>query len=299
MQAWYTASPDSFLALHAATNMNELKDGLNSVLVRALSLQSFTLYSNYFDDGHAFRVLHHQIGPGRPLPWPVRRSLSPASVFLRNHVGVSIYDLTSLEPDRESLEASPYYRDVMTVEGWGALLSVCVWEGGEPSMILTVRKPACEGDFTRDECSWIRALQPQFDVAARRVRGAESVSRSLECARRLLEQVHGSAVSLAPDGTVVLRADREEDLSGREQAVANLVARGLTNEEIAAQLCRSVNTVKSHVASALRKLGLARRIDLARRWPLMVAARDYAPRKERELGGRRESSGRRDLNRRV
>lgn len=276
MHAWYTASPDSFLALHSTINMAELGDNLHSVLMRALSLHSFTLYSNYFDSGREFRVLHHQILPGRPLPWPVRRSLSPAPVFLRNHVGVSLYDLASLEPDRDCLEASPYYRDVMTVEGWGALLSVCAWKGGEPSTILTVRKALGDGEFTSDEIAWMQTLQPHFEVATRRIVDVEATNRSFEGARRLLEPLQGRVAlrghARAPDpkrpneGALDLRQSYAL-LSSREQLVANLVAAGLTNEDIAVELSRSINTVKSHVASTLRKLGLPRRIDLVRRWP--------------------------------
>jgi len=50
-------------------------------------------------------------------------------------------------------------------------------------------------------------------------------------------------------------------LTGREQEVLQLVAAGLTNAEIAAELRLSPNTVKEHASSMFRKLGARNRAD--------------------------------------
>ncbi|MBI4305994.1 MAG: response regulator transcription factor [Chloroflexi bacterium] len=59
-------------------------------------------------------------------------------------------------------------------------------------------------------------------------------------------------------------ADREAALlSDREREVLVLVARGLTNKEIASQLFITENTARNHVSRILEKLGLSRRSEAA------------------------------------
>ena len=52
-------------------------------------------------------------------------------------------------------------------------------------------------------------------------------------------------------------------LTYREHEIATMVARGITNGEIADQLVLSERTVEMHVSNALHKLGLTTRTELA------------------------------------
>ncbi|CAM3187708.1 response regulator transcription factor [Nocardioides dubius] len=60
---------------------------------------------------------------------------------------------------------------------------------------------------------------------------------------------------------------REAGLGARESEVLALIARGLSNQEIALALYLSVNSVKTHIRNAYRKIGAQRRSQ-AVRWAL-------------------------------
>ena len=70
--------------------------------------------------------------------------------------------------------------------------------------------------------------------------------------RRLIERFAGTAPTTPPPALV--------DLTPRELEVLRLVARGLSNAEIAAELVLSEHTAKTHVAHILDKLDLRDRV---------------------------------------
>ena len=73
---------------------------------------------------------------------------------------------------------------------------------------------------------------------------------------------------------------KQNPLSARETEVAVLVARGLTNREIAARLFLSERTIESHVRAMLTKLGVRSRTDIAT-WAVTAAWTQAAARSDR------------------
>ncbi|GAB1824145.1 response regulator transcription factor [Herbidospora sp. RD11066] len=91
----------------------------------------------------------------------------------------------------------------------------------------------------------------------------------------LIEAVRAAAAGdalVSPSVTVRLLAhlarprqpvSTPESLTDRELDVVRLVARGRTNQEVAAELFVSLSTVKTHMASVQSKLGLRNRVEVA------------------------------------
>jgi len=96
----------------------------------------------------------------------------------------------------------------------------------------------------------LKDVQPQELVRAiRTVHGGEALLHPAVAAR-LMEEV-------------AVRDDASGPLTPREREVVSLIARGLSNKRIAAELRISEKTVKAHVSNVLSKLGLSDRTQVA------------------------------------
>lgn len=82
----------------------------------------------------------------------------------------------------------------------------------------------------------------------------------------ILQRVHRThsdlAVMFAKDNREV-EFQRDENLTDAEWRVAEVVARGLTNKEIAAELNLSLRTIEGHISRILDKKNLSNRVELA------------------------------------
>jgi predicted ATPase/DNA-binding CsgD family transcriptional regulator len=99
-------------------------------------------------------------------------------------------------------------------------------------------------------------VRPWLERARKHVSTTELTRLSVQGAQLTLDELIEEALGLSDTAG-------DSPLSPREAEVAELIARGLTNAEIAEHLVISKRTVESHVAHVKTKLGLARRIEVA------------------------------------
>ncbi len=136
--------------------------------------------------------------------------------------------------------------------GSGALLE------GARTRILTAELLA--------RCGRVREALAECSAAADALAslGAQGAERQ---ARLLLRRLRRTGSSPSPKGAI---AQRFDVLSRRELEIAELVARGRTNRQIAMLLSISENTVESHVGAILAKLDVSGRGAVARALATMI-----------------------------
>ena len=141
---------------------------------------------------------------------------------------------------------------------------------------------AAEGDLEAALAAYARALRvhahlPQpFDLARtllalgraqRRARERRAARETLRRALAIFEELGAelwAEKARAELGRIGGRAASRDDLTPAEQRVAELVAEGKKNREVAAELVVSVHTVESTLTQVYRKLGVRSRTELAR-----------------------------------
>jgi DNA-binding NarL/FixJ family response regulator len=100
----------------------------------------------------------------------------------------------------------------------------------------------------------LKDVQPADLAAAIRVVAAGNALFAPTATRRLLERF-----AAVPTGTPT-GGRSLDDLTEREREILRLIANGLSNAELATHLHLSETTVKTHVSSMLRKLGVRDRV---------------------------------------
>lgn len=185
---------------------------------------------------------------------------------------------------RSILEAQPDLRIVGEADNGVAALEAT--RALRPDVLLAdIRMPAMDGleltrEVTRSMPSVRVVVVTTFDldeyVHAALREGACGFLLKRSRSAVLVEAVRAAADGdsmISPEITTRLlsrfrqerRAVRRtgEPLTSREQEVARLVAEGLTNSEIGAELFISAGTVKTHLARLQKKLGVRNRVGIA------------------------------------
>ncbi|MFC4330866.1 response regulator [Streptomyces andamanensis] len=110
---------------------------------------------------------------------------------------------------------------------------------------------------------------PALLVEAVRAVAADNALISPSITVRLLKHMTDAASDAAarprpaPPAAPAARTAPQLPLTAREMDVVRLVARGRTNEELAADLHVSLSTVKTHLGSVQRKLAARNRVEIA------------------------------------
>jgi non-specific serine/threonine protein kinase len=171
--------------------------------------------------------------------------LSKATLELSRRLGIWHYSASCLSIFGASAALRGYL--VRAVRLWAAEASLREAMG-------IPRMPA-ELSFFRPYVEVVRAKlsAAEWEKAWRQGR-AMDMEEAMEYA--LSEEKPAPADTSAPE-------KRPGGLTGRQWEIASLVARGLTNRQIASELSISEHTVATHVGKTLKKLGLSSRSQLA------------------------------------
>ena len=147
-------------------------------------------------------------------------------------------------PDMDGLEAT---RRIVTDRGLHAAVLVLTTFNREDYLLAALRAGAC-GFLLKNS-------RPEQLTAAVLSAAAGDGLLAPEVTRAVIARAVGDGAGSSGAEPVV-----PEELTAREAEVLRLVARGLTNDEIAAELVVGRATVKTHVSSVLSKLHLRDRV---------------------------------------
>lgn len=160
----------------------------------------------------------------------------------------------------------------------------CVREGAPDVVVLDVTLPVLSGLLVTQMLGHLRPTARALLYTTRSddesieqglaagARGYVLKSDSAECLETAIHALGGGRPYFSPAVAEVLLTvgmsggmrPRENAFTIRELEIAKLIAEGLSNKHIARQLARSVKTVESHRANAMRKAGVHTAADFIR-----------------------------------
>ena len=189
------------------------------------------------------------------MPTPTDR-LSPTTVAVvtpHDVVAVGLHSmLTDADPPFRVVDVSTEEPDVLLYDAYALLdgdtTELDHWVKESASTVIGLTRP----------------LRPDLGALALE-RGAEAVVAMSAPADDIVSIVISAATGTLDDCEVALAAEQETrlgemaGLSPRETDVMRLVVQGLSNHQIATELFLSVNSIKTYIRSAYRKIGVTTR----------------------------------------
>lgn len=170
---------------------------------------------------------------------------SAVEVVMRLRPHVAVVDIRM--PGLDGIEVTRRVRAAGSAGSTGTAAVVILTTYDDDDNVFAALRAGAAGFLVKDA---------SLDELVRAIRAAHAGEAILS--PRVARRVVRAALGGAP----VPVSDTFAQLSSREKDVLELVAAGLSNDEIAHQLTVTVPTVKSHVSSLLLKTGARSRIDL-------------------------------------
>lgn len=123
-------------------------------------------------------------------------------------------------------------------------------------MRLSVRSRALLGRLTG---AGARAVAYTWQESTHAGQGIISKSLGTAALTEAIEEAHRRLTSTLPTALPSSATPANHDLSPREEEILGLIASGRSNDEIAEQLGLSINSVKTYIRQAYRKIDVVRR----------------------------------------
>lgn len=164
------------------------------------------------------------------------------AVELASRLAPDVILLDLLMPEMDGVEAT---RRIMETNPHSHVLILTSF--GEDERVFPAIRAGAQGYLLKD-------IQPRDLVHAIREIYHGRAQLHPDITRRLMQAVSGETpVKTATPASLPIEL---QELTEREREVLDLIARGLTNREIAEKMVISEKTVKTHVSNLLDKLGL-------------------------------------------
>lgn len=164
-------------------------------------------------------------------------------------LGQEIPDLIICDVMMPEMDGYAFVEEVRNNPQWSLL----------PVIFLSARgqsKDKIKGLTTGADVYMVKPFEPEELVA--------QVQSTLNQTYRLM-----GSNPIINDNRIRIQVPKSVELTPTETKVVNLVAQGLSNREIAVELCVSQRTIESHVSNMLNKTGLHNRTELSR-WAIQT-----------------------------